>query len=42
MGEVPEWPTEVVARASVELRPLIEGLNAGVRVDPYGVIAGGI
>ena len=42
MGEVPEWPTEVVARASAELRPLIEGLNDGVRVDPYGVIAGGI
>jgi len=38
MGEVPEWPAEVVARASRELRPLLVGLNDGVRVDPYGVV----
>lgn len=39
MSEVPEeWPVEVVVQASDELRPLIEGLNDGMRVDPYGVI----
>ena len=42
MSEVPEWPVEVVVRASDELRPLIEGLNDGMRVDPYGVIHRGV
>ena len=42
MNEVPEWPAEVVAWASDELRPLIEGLNDGMRIDPYGVIPKGV
>ena len=37
MGEVPEWPAEVVEAAAPELRRLLQGLNDGVRVDPYGI-----
>ena len=42
MGEVPEWPAEVVAWASDELRPLIEGMHDGVRDDPYRDIPGAV
>jgi hypothetical protein len=41
MGNVPEWPAEVVEGASHELRPLLAGLNDGLRVDPYGIIKEG-
>ena len=38
LADVPEWPTEVVEGAGPELRPLLTGLNDGLRVDPYGII----
>lgn len=40
LGTVPEWPAEVVEGASAALRPLLAGLNDGVRVDAYGLIRG--
>ena len=41
MGNVLEWPAEGVEGASHELRPLLAGLNDGLRVDPYGIIKEG-
>jgi hypothetical protein len=37
LGAVPEWPEQVVAKASPDLRQLLLGQNDGVRVDAYGV-----
>ena len=37
LGPVPEWPDQVIDRASAELRQLLIGQNDGVRVDAYGI-----
>jgi len=37
LAPVPEWPDQVIKRASAKLRPLLVGQNDGVRVDAYGI-----
>ena len=37
LGAVPEWPSQVVDRASADLRRLLAGQNDGVSVNAHGI-----